>query len=49
VPTIGQCKGTLEAVSKADMIVTFHVPLFSKWLKTVTEGGTRVLKARACS
>jgi hypothetical protein len=31
------------------MIVTFHVPLFSKWLKTVTEGGTRVLKARACS
>src|SRR5918995_5046559 len=29
VPTIGQCKGTLEAVAKADMIVIFHVPLFS--------------------
>jgi len=43
VPTIGQCKGTLEAVAKADMIVIFHVPLFSRWLKTVTEGGTRVL------
>ena len=43
VPTVGQCKGTLEAVCKADMIVIFHVPLFSRWLKTVTEGGTRVL------
>ena len=43
VPTIGQCKGTLEAVAQADMIVIFHVPLFSKWLKTVTDGGTRVL------
>ena len=43
VPTIGQCKGTLDAVSKADLIVIFHVPLFSRWLKTVTDGGTRVL------
>ena len=43
VPTIGQCKGTLDAVTQADMIVIFHVPLFSRWLKTVTEGGTRVL------
>jgi 2,5-dihydroxypyridine 5,6-dioxygenase len=43
VPTIGQCKGTLEAVAKADMIVIFHVPLFSRWLKTVLDGGTRVL------
>ena len=43
VPTIGQCKGTLEAVCAADLIVIFHVPLFSRWLKTVTEGGTRVL------
>jgi 2,5-dihydroxypyridine 5,6-dioxygenase len=42
-PTIGQCKGTLEAVCAADLIVIFHVPLFSKWLKTVTNGGTRVL------
>ncbi len=43
VATIGQCKGTLEAVSAADMVVIFHVPLFTKWLKAVTGGGTRVL------
>jgi 2,5-dihydroxypyridine 5,6-dioxygenase len=43
VPTIGKCKGTLEAVSAADMVVIFHVPLFTRWLKQVMEGGTRVL------
>jgi 2,5-dihydroxypyridine 5,6-dioxygenase len=43
VPTIGQCKGTLEAVKAADIIVIFHVPLFTKWLKEVMGGGTRVL------
>jgi 2,5-dihydroxypyridine 5,6-dioxygenase len=43
VPTIGQCQGTLEAVCAADMVVIFHVPLFSRWLKTVMDGGTRVL------
>lgn len=43
VPTIGQCKGTLEAVSAADLVVIFHVPLFTKWLKQVMGGGTRVL------
>jgi 2,5-dihydroxypyridine 5,6-dioxygenase len=43
VPTIGKCKGTLEAVSAADLLVIFHVPLFTKWLKQVTDGGTRVL------
>lgn len=43
VPTIGQCKGTLEAVSAADLVVIFHVPLFTRWLKTVMDGGTRVL------
>jgi 2,5-dihydroxypyridine 5,6-dioxygenase len=43
VPTIGKCKGTLEAVRAADMLVIFHVPLFTKWLKQVTSGGTRVL------
>lgn len=42
VPTIGKCKGTLEAVSAADMVVIFHVPLFTKWLKQVMDGGTRV-------
>ncbi|MGB7182227.1 MAG: hypothetical protein WA888_15330 [Burkholderiaceae bacterium] len=43
VPTIGQCKGTLEAVLKADVIVIFHVPLFTKWLKQVMDAGVRVL------
>ena len=43
VPTIGRSKGTLEAVSAADMVVIFHVPLFTKWLKQVMDGGTRVL------
>jgi len=43
VPTIGRCKGTLEAVRAADLVVVFHVPLFTKWLKEVLGGGTRVL------
>lgn len=43
VPTIGQCRGTLEAAKAADIIVIFHVPLFTKWLKEVMDGGTRVL------
>src|SRR5262245_56891267 len=43
VGTVGKCKGTLEAVRAADMVVIFHVPLFTKWLKEVMDGGTRVL------
>lgn len=43
VPTIGQCKGTLEALSQADLIVIFHVPLFARWLKTVMDRNVRVL------
>ena len=43
VPTIGQCKGTLDAVRAADLVVVFHVPLFTQWLKQVMDGGTRVL------
>ncbi|HEX2115197.1 MAG TPA: hypothetical protein VHM01_12395 [Alphaproteobacteria bacterium] len=43
VPTVGKCKGTLEAVAAADLVVIFHVPLFTKWLKQVMNGGTRVL------
>jgi 2,5-dihydroxypyridine 5,6-dioxygenase len=43
VPTIGQCKGTLEALAQADMIVIFHVPLFARWLRTVMDKGVRVL------
>ena len=42
VPTIGKCKGTLEALMAADMILIFHVPLFSKWLREVQAKGVRV-------
>ena len=43
VPTIGRCKGTLEALCAADMVLIFHIPLFTSWLKKVTDTGTRVL------
>lgn len=43
VATVGQCKGTLEAAMSADLIVIFHVPLFTKWLKQVMDNGVRVL------
>ena len=34
VPTIGKCKGTLDALLASDMILIFHVPLFASWLRT---------------
>ncbi len=43
VETIGACKGTLEALCAADMLICLHIPLFTKWMKTVRDGGTRVL------
>jgi 2,5-dihydroxypyridine 5,6-dioxygenase len=43
VGTVGNCKGTLEALKQADMLVCMHVPLFTKWLKEVRDAGTRVL------
>lgn len=43
VPTIGRCKGTLEALKQVDMIVIFHVPLFASWLREVRAAGVRVL------
>ena len=43
VPTIGRCKGTLEAAKAADIIVSLHVPLFTSWLKEVRGAGARVL------
>jgi len=42
-PTIGKCKGTLEALCAADMVLIFHIPLFTSWLKKVMDSGTRVL------
>lgn len=43
VETVGACKGTVEALAAADMLVCLHIPLFTKWLKTVRDAGTRVL------
>ncbi|MGE0802518.1 MAG: hypothetical protein AB7G13_01145 [Lautropia sp.] len=43
IPTVGKCKGTLEAAKAADLIVIFHVPLFARWLKDVRDVGVRVL------
>src|SRR5918911_5722410 len=43
VPTIGQCKGTLEAVRAADLVVVFHAPLFPNRVKREMDGGPRVL------
>jgi 2,5-dihydroxypyridine 5,6-dioxygenase len=43
VETVGKCKGTLEALKHADMLVCMHVPLFTKWLKEVRDAGARVL------
>jgi len=42
VATIGKCKGTLEALMAVDMVLIFHVPLFSKWLRDVQAKGVRV-------
>jgi 2,5-dihydroxypyridine 5,6-dioxygenase len=41
-PTVGKCKGTLEALMLCDMILIFHVPLFSAWLKQVRDKNVRV-------
>ena len=44
--TVGRAKGTIDALSAADMIVCLHLPLFTKWLREVRAGGTRVLAIR---
>src|SRR3979411_3027654 len=43
VETIGRCKGTLEAIKSADMLVCLHIPLFTRWLKEARDAGARVL------
>jgi 2,5-dihydroxypyridine 5,6-dioxygenase len=43
VETVGKCKGSLDALKSADMLVCMHVPLFTKWLKDVRDAGARVL------
>ena len=46
VPTVGSCKGAVDALKVSDMLVCLHVPLFTKWLREVRDGGTRVLLVR---
>ena len=46
VETVGKAKGTLDALRAADMLVCLHLPLFTKWLREVRNGGTRVLAIR---
>jgi len=43
VETIGACKGTVEALKAADLLVCLHIPLFTRWMKEVRAAGTRVL------
>src|SRR6202048_5633075 len=43
VPTVGRCKGTLEEIQHADMLVCLSLPLFTRWLKEARDAGTRVL------
>src|SRR2546429_9543444 len=43
VETVGRCKGTLDAIKAADMLVCLHIPLFTRWLKDARQAGTRVL------
>ena len=43
VATIGKCKGTLEAMKAADLVIPMHVPLFTGWLRECLDAGTRFL------
>ena len=40
--TVGSCKGAIEALKAADLILAMHVPLFTKWMHEVRASGTRV-------
>ncbi len=40
---ISQCKGAMEALMQADLIVVFHIPVWAKWMRNVLQGGGRIL------
>ena len=40
--TVGSCKGAVEALKAADLVLAMHVPLFTKWMHQVRAAGTRV-------
>jgi len=43
VETVGGCKGAVDALKAADLLIAMHVPLFTNWMKQVRAAGTRVL------
>ena len=43
IPSIGQGKGSLEALKAADLVIIFHPPVFAAWVKAVRAAGTRIL------
>ena len=43
VETVGACKGTVDALAAADMLVALHIPLFTKWRKGGRAGGLQWL------
>ena len=45
VPTVGACKGTVEAIEAADLLVCLHGAFFTGWVQRIREAGTRVVLA----
>jgi 2,5-dihydroxypyridine 5,6-dioxygenase len=44
--TIGKAKGTMDALRQADLICSLHLMLFTKGMREIRKGGTRVLQIR---
>ena len=40
---IGHCKGAMDAIQKADLIVIFHLPIWTAWMGPMLRGGGRIL------
>ncbi len=40
---ISQCKGAMDAIAKADLIVIFHLPIWTAWMGPMLRGGGRIL------
>ncbi|EPC4489330.1 hypothetical protein ACRZXV_003564 [Serratia liquefaciens] len=40
---IGGCKGALEALKAADLVITFHIPVWGDWMKHALKSGGRIL------
>ena len=42
---VGACKGTVEAIEAADLLVCLHGAFFTGWVQRIREAGTRVVLA----